>query len=105
MYKIGIIGNGFVGSSVAHGFSAQTGCDVDDVKIYDKDNSKSTHTLSEVVNDSDYIFLSVPTPSNTDGSISLDIVHEVFRDIDNVIDYEKEQQPDGCVLNERCFYN
>ena len=32
MYKIGIIGNGFVGSSVAHGFSAQTGCDVDDIK-------------------------------------------------------------------------
>ena len=93
MYKIGIIGNGFVGSSVAHGFSAQTGCDAEDVKIYDKDNSKSTHTLSDVVNDSDYIFLSVPTPSSPDGSISLDIVHEVFKDIDNVIDYEKENQP------------
>ena len=36
MYKIGIIGNGFVGSSVAHGFSSNTGCDVDDVKIYDR---------------------------------------------------------------------
>ena len=45
MYKIGIIGNGFVGSSVAHGFSSNTGCDVEDVKIYDKDSSKSTHTL------------------------------------------------------------
>ena len=74
MYKIGIIGNGFVGSSVAHGFSSNTGCDVEDVKIYDKENSKSTHTLSEVVNDSEYIFLSVPTPMNEDGSISLDIV-------------------------------
>ena len=93
MYKIGIIGNGFVGSSVAHGFSSNTGCDVEDLKIHDKDNSKSTHTLSEVVNDSEYIFLSVPTPSNQDGSISLDIVHEVFKEIDNVIDYEKDFQP------------
>ena len=93
MYKIGIIGNGFVGSSVAHGFSSNTGCDVEDVKIYDKDNSKSTHTLSEVVNDSDYIFLSVPTPSNSDGSISLDIIHSVFKDIHDVIDYEKNEQP------------
>ena len=35
MNKIGIIGNGFVGSSVAHGFSANTVCDVKDVKIYE----------------------------------------------------------------------
>ena len=56
MYKIGIVGNGFVGSAVAFGFSPQCGCDVDDIKIYDKDETKSTHTLNEVVNDSDYIF-------------------------------------------------
>ena len=91
-YKIGIIGNGFVGSSVAFGFSPQCGCDAE-VKIYDKDETKSTHTLTEVVNDSDYIFLSVPTPSNQDGSISLDILFDVFKDIDSVIDYEAEQQP------------
>jgi len=93
MYKIGIIGNGFVGSSVAHGFSSNTGCDVEDVKIYDKDSSKSTHTLAKVVNDSDFIFLSVPTPMNQDGSISLDIIHNVFKDIDAVINYDKEFQP------------
>tara|TARA_R100000734_G_C3299877_1_gene90648 strand:- start:152 stop:1018 length:867 start_codon:yes stop_codon:yes gene_type:complete len=93
MFKIGIIGNGFVGSSVAHGFSSNTGCDVKDVKIYDKDHTKSTHTITEVVNDSDFIFLSVPTPSNQDGSISLDIVHEVFKEIDSVLDYEAEHQP------------
>mgnify|MGYP003117249739 FL=1 len=56
MYKIGIIGNGFVGSSVAFGFSPQCGFDTE-VKIYDKDETKSTHKLNEVVNDSDYIFL------------------------------------------------
>ena len=58
MKKIGIIGNGFVGSSVSFGFSPQTGCDGVNIKIYDKDESKSTHTINEVVNDSEYIFLS-----------------------------------------------
>ena len=82
MKKIGIIGNGFVGSSVSFGFSPQTGCDGVDIKIYDKDKSKSTHTIGEVVNDSDVIFLSVPTPSNTDGSINLDIVYDVFNNIE-----------------------
>ena len=77
--KIGIIGNGFVGSSVAFGFSAQTGCDAD-VKVYDKDESKSTHTLSETLT-SDFIFISVPTPSNKDGSINLDILHSIFDEI------------------------
>ena len=38
MYKIGIVGRGFVGSAVEFGFSPQTGCDAD-VKVYDKDVS------------------------------------------------------------------
>ena len=79
MYKLGIIGNGFVGSSVAFGFSPQTGCDGVELKIYDKQAGKSTHTIAEVVNDSDYIFLSVPTPMKKDGSVSLDIVYGLTR--------------------------
>ena len=78
--KIGIVGNGFVGSSVAFGFSPQTGCDAD-VRIYDKDEFKSTHTLSEVLADSNFIFVSVPTPSNKDGSINLDIVYDIFNEM------------------------
>ena len=34
--KIGIVGNGFVGSSVAFGFSPPTGCEAE-IRIYDKD--------------------------------------------------------------------
>ena len=86
--KIGIVGNGFVGSSVAFGFSAQTGCEAD-VKIYDKDSKKRTHKLKEVINTSDFIFVSVPTPSNADGSISLDIIYDVFDEIHNVTEYTK----------------
>ena len=34
--RIGIIGKGFVGTAVAHGFSTQTGFGAS-IKIYDKD--------------------------------------------------------------------
>ena len=85
MKKIGIVGNGFVGSSVFFGFSPQTGCDAQ-IKLYDIKPEKSLHSLSEVVNLSDFIFLSVPTPSNEDGSINLDILHQAFDDINNCKD-------------------
>jgi len=81
--KIGIVGKGFVGSAVQFGFSANTGCDAE-LRIYDKDPNKSQHSLLEVVNESDFIFLSVPTPSNQDGSINLDIVDQALQDISDV---------------------
>ncbi len=87
MYKIGIVGNGFVGSAVAYGFSPQTtnlGEGHQDVKIFDVDEKKSTHSLDETVNSSDFIFMSVPTPSNKDGSINLDIVYKAVSDINDV---------------------
>lgn len=84
MKHIGIIGRGFVGSAVEFGFSPQTGCYDVSVKIYDKDPSKSVNTLEETVNDSDIIFLSVPTPSNEDGSINLDILESALTDVDRV---------------------
>ena len=83
MKKIGIIGRGFVGSAVVFGFSAQTGCDAE-VRIFDKHSSKSIHTLSETVNKSDFIFLSVPTPSNPDGSMHLGILEAALQDIESV---------------------
>ena len=81
--KIGIVGNGFVGSSVSFGFSPQTGCDTE-IKVYDKDESKSTNSLVEVVNESDFIFVSVPTPSNRDGSINTDIVEDIFDEMNQL---------------------
>jgi UDPglucose 6-dehydrogenase len=83
MFKIGIIGKGFVGSAVQFGFSPNVGCDAE-VRIYDKDPNKSTHSLEETINKSDFIFISVPTPANSDGSMNLDIVNNVFSDISKV---------------------
>ena len=86
--KIGIVGNGFVGGAVKFGFSPQTGCDAE-VRVYDKNPNKSTHTLEETVNESDFIFLSVPTPANKDGSINLDILDGALNDIDKIHTREK----------------
>ncbi len=82
--KIGIIGRGFVGSAINNGFS----CDpnyVAEIKIYDINPQLSSHSLEETVNQSEIIFLSVPTPSNTDGSINLEIVDDTLSRINKII--------------------
>ena len=81
--KIGIVGKGFVGSAVQYAFS-QKGVNAK-IKIYDKDPKKSLHTLDEVINESDFVFLSVPTPSNEDGTINIDIVDDILKEIDELI--------------------
>lgn len=74
MKSIGVIGNGFVGSAIAEGFKHYT-----DVKIYDKDNSRSSdlieHTLQQ-----DIVFICVPTPMsiNENGKCDLSIIEDVF---------------------------
>ena len=94
MYDIGIVGRGFVGSAVEFGFSPQTGCDVNNLYIYDKDKSRSLHSLQNVVLYSDFIFLSVPTPSNSDGSINLSYVEDALQEISEITaEIEQEISP------------
>ena len=81
--RIGIIGKGFVGSAVAHGFSAQTGYSAE-IRIFDKDPIRSENSLEKTVNQSDFIFLSVPTPASNTGQIDLSIVEEALSEIDKI---------------------
>tara|TARA_B100001250_G_C19812522_1_gene796439 strand:+ start:883 stop:1749 length:867 start_codon:yes stop_codon:yes gene_type:complete len=81
--KIGIIGKGFVGSAVLHGFSPAVGCDAR-TKVYDKDPTKSQNSLSETVNDSDFVFISLPTPSKKDGSMDLTILESSIKEIASI---------------------
>ena len=81
--SIGIIGRGFVGTAVAHGFSHQTGYGAD-IRIYDNNPEKSQNTLEDTVNNSEFIFLSVPTPADKEGFNDLSIVKSVLADIDSV---------------------
>ena len=82
--NIGIIGRGFVGSAVEHGFSNTLNFKYK-IRIYDKNTALSTHTLDEAVNNSDIIFLSLPTPANKDGSINLEILDRAFEEISEII--------------------
>jgi UDPglucose 6-dehydrogenase len=81
-FKIGIVGNGFVGSAISAGFLLS----VEDVLIYDKNPDKSLNTLEETVNGSDVVFVSVPTPMRNvrGGSISLEIMDTVMGEISQV---------------------
>ena len=76
--KIGIIGFGFVGKAVVHGFYLHS-----DLKIYDKFQD-GLDTLEETINNSDFIFICVPTPMSDDGSQDLSIVYGVMHDIERI---------------------
>jgi nucleotide sugar dehydrogenase len=75
MYNIGIIGNGFVGAAISAGFGLHS-----NIRAYDINPKKSTHTLEETVNKSDFIFVSVPTPmkSALGGEMDCSIIFSVF---------------------------
>ena len=72
-YKLGVIGHGYVGESQSFAFSPSF-----DVRVYDKDSLKSTHSLNEVL-DSDFIFVCVPTPMKKNGSQDLSFVESFFK--------------------------
>ena len=55
VYNIGVVGKGFVGSAVLHGFSPNVGCDAI-TRAYDKDPTRSQDSLEDTVNKSDFVF-------------------------------------------------
>lgn len=77
--KIGVIGNGFVGSAVANGFAAHN------VKVFDKNPDLSLNSLNEVLQQ-DFVFVCVPTPmKDVMGSeCNLSIIESCFSDIESV---------------------
>lgn len=77
---IGIVGNGFVGSSIENGFQGHY-----EIKIFDVDEKRSTHTMLEVVQ-SDYIFVCLPTPmvDAEGGQCNLSIIKNFFRNASEI---------------------
>jgi UDPglucose 6-dehydrogenase len=71
-FKVGIIGFGFVGESQAFAFAP-----VADVKIFDVDRTKSTHTIDEVLSQ-DFIFVCIPTPMKENGEQDLSYIENFF---------------------------
>ena len=106
-YSVGVIGMGYVGLVVAGVLSAKGHYvkvyDIDQNKLnqiekgecyisepgldklYDKNKIRVSKTIQEIVNESEIIFVTVGTPSNTDGSINLSYVEKVAEDIGKVL--------------------
>ena len=79
--KIGIIGQGFVGTAVREGLK-----NYHKIDTFDLDKSKSTcRDIEDLVAASDIIFVCVPTPMKKDGSCDVSIVESVVKDIDDVV--------------------
>lgn len=78
---IGIIGNGFVGkaTSILENDAIQ-------IKIYDKDPKlcSPVGTCLEDLLSCAVVFISVPTPMNSDGSCCLTIIENVFHDLKKI---------------------
>jgi UDPglucose 6-dehydrogenase len=74
-YKIGIVGFGFVGESQAFAFAPTA-----DVKIFDVDETKRTHSLEETLLQ-DFVFVCLPTPMKKDGSQDLSIIENFFANV------------------------
>ncbi len=83
MQTIGIIGFGFLGRAMCHGFYLHT-----NVKIYDKyDNTYDT--LEDTVNSSEFIFIGVPTPMQDDGQQDLSSMDDAVESVVSVAEDRK----------------
>ena len=76
-FKVGVIGNGFVGEAISFAFSS-----VSDLYVYDTDPLKSLDDL-ESVHTCDFVFVCVPTPMYEDGSQDLTYVENTFENATN----------------------
>jgi len=88
--KIGIVGQGYVGTAIKVGFEPHY-----TVETYDKyDGFKSTVQLSDMVAECEIIFVCVPTPMREDGSCHTNIVESVVKEIDEWTSrYHKDINP------------
>jgi UDPglucose 6-dehydrogenase len=76
-YTVGIVGKGFVGGAMYENFK-----DVFNTLVWDTDETKrNVATFQEFVNNSDIIFVCVPTPMRKDGSCDTTIVSSVIGEI------------------------
>ena len=71
-FKVGVIGNGFVGEAQEFAFAPTT-----NLRIYDLDPLRSSHSLEEIL-ECQFIFVCVPTPMKKDGSQDTSYIEAVF---------------------------
>lgn len=81
-YKFGIVGYGFLGSAITHGFGLHA-----DIKVHDK--FKDFDTLEDVVDHAEIIWICLPTPMNMQtGEMDLGIIEENVSKVHDMVDGE-----------------
>ncbi len=101
--KIGIIGQGFVGSAVREGLSG-----VFDIETYDKFKESTCDSVEELCKRVKIVFVCLPTPMKKQGSCDLSIVIDTVLEIDKYSDSHtaviKSTVPPGTteLLNKLC---
>jgi UDPglucose 6-dehydrogenase len=81
--KISIIGSGWVGTAIGKGL-AELGNEVIFYDVVDKDRPNFTKDISYAIENSDVSFISVPTPTTSEG-IDLSYIKEATKSIGNVL--------------------
>ena len=75
--RIGIVGQGFVGSAIREGLK-----NFYDISTYDIDPSKCNSTHEDVCDNSEIIFVCIPTPMRKDGSCDTRLLEKVVAGIE-----------------------
>ena len=79
-YTIGIVGKGFVGGAMYENFK-----DVFNVLVWDTDESKrNVESFEKFVQNSDIVFVCVPTPMKDSGECDTSIVESVVKEISTI---------------------
>ena len=74
--KIGIIGQGFVGTAVREGLK-----DFFNIETYDIAKESTCDSLDEICRKTKILFVCLPTPMKADGSCHIGIVEDVLEQI------------------------
>ena len=82
-FNIGIVGLGYVGKAILHGFSSEN------IYTFDISESCTENSLIDLSDKADIVFICVPTPMKKNGSCSVDIVEQVLADLNS---YNKKQE-------------
>jgi UDPglucose 6-dehydrogenase len=79
-WRVGVIGYGFLGGAIVHGFSLHS-----QIKIYDK-YKQGFDTIEDTVRESEFLFFCLPTPMfDDDGSQDLSILEGAVSDVHNEV--------------------
>jgi UDPglucose 6-dehydrogenase len=77
--KMGVVGSGFVGSSVINGFNTET------VEMWVVDPKHTQTTMKEMVQAQPHlVFICVPTPEGKDGEVNVAIADSVLQQLDEM---------------------